>query len=610
MVKGLRNIITLVAGICLLLISYSAGAQEVTHTRAKLSFDMKDYEAAEKMYEQLYKKEPRNNEIYSEYLEVLLVNKEYKKARRIVDEQLELTHFSPVMYIDMGRVYIADGKEKKAEEQFNLALQSISGDDMLTQHMAQKFMEIERDDYALKTYERAGQILNNHFIYSGPMSRLYFKTGDLERAITTLLDASHSFFNGGIDEVKSTLLEYVGDDRKKISRAQKALIKKINEQPDNRYYSELLTWLYTQKGDWEGALMQVRALDEKYKEQGERILEFARYAVKEGENEFAIKAYNEMLEKGESYPFYSSVVNEVLGVKLKLLEENPDFTQEQVKALEKEFASFFEKYPQYYGFPVVQDYARLLAQFAGKPNEAIAVLEKAIEQPQTRKDFRGQCKLQLGDYYILIGKVWDASLIYSQVDKEFREDMLGEDARYRNAKVAYYMGDFDWANGQLSVLKASTSELIANDALYLSVLITENIPADSNLVPLKRFAYADLLLFQNKDKEAEQLLDSISTTYPEHPLKDDILMLRAKIASKHRDYTTALDYYKEVHEKHGKDVLGDDALFKMAEIYEQHLDDKKKAGEIYAQLILEYPGSTYIQLARKKVKELDPQVTL
>jgi tetratricopeptide (TPR) repeat protein len=252
----------------------------------------------------------------------------------------------------------------------------------------------------------------------------------------------------------------------------------------------------------------------------------------------------------------------------------------------------------------VQDYATLLARYADKPGEAISELETAITKPAARKDFVGQCKLQLGDYHTLLGNTWEASLIYTQVQKEFREDLLGEEARFRDAKLAYYRGDFDWANIQVSVLKASTSELIANDALYLSVLITENIPPDSNYVPLERFAYADLLLFQNKDREAEQVLDSIAKAFPEHPLADDIMMQRAKIARKRGDYPAALSYLQQIHKEHGKDVLADDALFTMAEINQNQLNKKEEAAKLYTQLIIEYPGSTYVQLARKKVKEL------
>src|SRR5690606_751148 len=154
--------------------------------------------------------------------------------------------------------------------------------------------------------------------------------------------------------------------------------------------------------------------------------------------------------------------------------------------------------------------------------------------------------LQLGDYFVLQGKVWDASLTYSQVDKAFKEDMLGEEARFRDAKLAYYRGDFEWANLQSSVLKASTSELIANDALYLSVLITENIPPDSNYVPLERFAYADLMVFVNKYDEAERILDSISKAFPKHPLADDIMMQRAKIAQKQADFTRAITFLQQI----------------------------------------------------------------
>ena len=153
------------------------------------------------------------------------------------------------------------------------------------------------------------------------------------------------------------------------------------------------------------------------------------------------------------------------------------------------------------------------------------------------------------------------------------------------------------------MLKASTTELIANDALYLSVLITENMP-DSVTDALSRFAYADLLLFQNKDKEAEELLDSIATAFPKHPLQDDILMLHARIAEKHRDYLKAISFYDRVTNKYGTDVLADDALFKTAQLYEQKLKRPEDAKRTYEDLVIRFPGSTYVQLARKRLAEL------
>ncbi len=596
--------------VLLVLLCTTAIAQPAAVDEAKMYFDMKQYDKAIDAYEKLYKADGLNVEVYSGYLDALLAAKEYKKAQSLVADQTRKKPNNSALFVDMGRVQIESGKEKNAQEYFDQAVNMLNGDDLLTQLVAKKFMELGRDDMALRTYQQAGVLLHNQYLYSGPMSRLYLKTGDFDNGISTLLDASKSFYNGGIEEVKNTLLDFLGDDRKKLVKAQKAIIKKINEQPDNPHYSDLLVWLYTQKDDWEGALIQVRALDERYQEQGERILEFARYAVKEEENDFALKAYGEILSKGREYPFYSSVINEMLGVKFRLQQNKPSFTEKEVSALAGEYQQFLDSFPDYYTFHVVQDYATLLATFAGKPEQAVELLEKVIALPGSRRDFVGQCKLQLGDYMILTGKIWDASLTYSQVQKEFREDILGEEARFRDAKLAYYRGDFDWANIQASVLKASTSELIANDALYLSVLITENIPPDSNYVPLQRFAHADLLLFQNQYDEAERILDSISTAFPDHPLADDLLMQRAKIAQKKLDYTKALAYLDQIHKNHGKDVLADDALFTMAEINEKYLDKKEEAGKLYAQLVIEFPGSTYVQLARKKVKELGATITL
>ncbi len=579
-------------------------AQTEDLSQARMLAEQQEYGKAKDIFKKLYKSNPADMDVYSGYLQLLLDTKDLKAAEKLVDEQDNIRQGNPTVFVDKGRVLLAQGKEKKAAEQFDRAVQLVNGDDIYTQQIANAFTAIGRDDYALKTYERARDLLHNPYLYSGPLIRLYTKNKEIDKAVYTLLEASPGQM-GGMEEVKATLLDLLGDDAKRLQQVQKALVKKINEQPENPYYPELLTWVYTQKDDWDGALIQVEALDARGRENGERFLEFAQLAVKEKQYEYAIKAYDEIIEKGKDKPYYSQALSEKLGVGFRQLQETPWHKAEDVAQLEKEYAAFLEEFPQFYGTHVSRDYATLEAQYAGNPQKGIDILKRTLQQPGIRRDAAGAAKLQMGDYYVLTGEVWEASLLYSQVDKEFREDALGEEARFRNAKLSYYRGDFEWAQGQLSVLKASTTELIANDALYLSVLITENIPPDSNLVPLRRFAYADLLLFQNKDVEAKALLDSISTAYPEHPLKDDIIMQRANIALKHLEYTDALSYLEQVYTKYGDDVLGDDALFKAAEINEKYLKMPEAAKRLYEKLVLTYPGSTYIQAARSRMATLD-----
>lgn len=596
---AIRRVIIFIA--LLLLSGVTAYAQFDPLTQARTLVAEKKYDEAISLYGKLYDQNPTDADVYGEYLNLLLQAKDYKKAEAVVNDQLEVRRHHPLVVIDLGRVYKESGKGKKANEKFEEAIIYINGEDLLTQQVANAFSRMGEDAYAIKAYERARELTRNPYTYASALTRLYGKTGEVDKAVATMLDAAAMQYAGNADDAKATLLEILGNDPKKLQQAQKALVKKINEQPENPFFAELLTWLYTQKDDWEGALIQVQALDTRNREDGRRLLDFARYAAKAKQYAYAQQAFDAIIEKGTSGPLYSMARAEKLNMALLQLQNDPAFTQAQAKALAQEYEAFLTEFPSYYPTKTLTDYALLEARYAGNPQHAVTLLQKAIDVPSTPRNFKAAAKLQMGDYHILLNQVWEATLLYSQVDKDFKEDALGEDARFRNAKLAYYRGDFAWAQEQLSVLKASTSELIANDALYLSVLITENITPDSNYVPIRRFAYADLLLFQNKDKEAEALLDSIATAFPQHPLNDDILLLKATLAQKHRDYAAALGYLQRIFEQYGKDVLGDDAVFRTAELYEQYLNKPQDAKKYYEQLIIDYPGSTYVQTARTRL---------
>lgn len=594
----------LLAGLFCAFLSSSLRAQSADSlaTVAHNLIEAKEWEQAGTILRKIYDVGSTNTDVYHDYLTVLLGQKDYKGAERLVNDQRSRTN-SPTLMIDLGHVFEASGKEAKAKEQYDAAIKSVNGDEMLAQQLVANFSAIGHDDYAVQVYERMRAIMQNPFLYSGPLSRLYAKMGDVPKAVDALLNGGPTPF-GGQDDTKAQLLELLGDDAGKLALAQKAIIRRINLQPENTYYADLLTWLYTQKGDWEGALLQLEALDERTNAGGQGLLQFAQQAEKEGQYEIAIKSLDAVVEMGTAKPYYSLAKAQRLTMGMHRLKANPAFTKEDVAALEQQYEAFFTEFPQYEASEIARDYAELEAQFNDNPKKGMEILRRAIAQPTASKEFSGKAKLQLGDYLILDGQIWEASLTYSQVDKAFREDYLGEDARFRNGRLAYYRGDFGWAQLQLSALKASTSELIANDALYLSVLITENTP-DSNTAALLLFSRADLLLFQNKDAAALKVLDSITTIYPKHPLQDDVLMLRATLAQKRHEFPKALEYLAAIIKDYGKDVLGDDAVFKTAEIYERALKDTQKAKEFYEQLIMDYPGSTYVQIARNRLAALN-----
>ena len=71
---------------------------------------------------------------------------------------------------------------------------------------------------------------------------------------------------------------------------------------------------------------------------------------------------------------------------------------------------------------------------------------------------------------------------------------------------------------------------MSNDAIDLSLLITDNFNLDTIFEPMEIYARADLLIMQRRFDDARLALDSISTNYPGHALEDEILIVLGDLA--------------------------------------------------------------------------------
>ena len=207
---------------------------------------------------------------------------------------------------------------------------------------------------------------------------------------------------------------------------------------------------------------------------------------------------------------------------------------------------------------------------------------------------------------VLKNDVWEALLYYGQVDKDYKHDEIGREAKFRTARSYYYEGEFEWAAAQLNILKAATTQLISNDAMQLALLIQDNsgFDTDSNTTPLLIYSRADLLEFQNHHAEALTTLDSIVKEFPGHSLTDEVWFKKAKIYESTGQLDSAVIYYADVVSNFPDDILADDALFSLAELQEYRLINKEKAMELYETLLQKYPGSLYAVDARKRFRTL------
>ena len=563
-----------------------------------------EFEKSAATYKQLLEYTPNETELLQGYYQSVLGLKDYKTAEKIIKQQLKANSNDLAAQFELAKLSKTLGDDKKFKKLTEKIISSLESNDQQIRKVASMFEKDDMVDLALATYEKGKSFQkDNPYLYAQELALIYSKKGDLEKATESLLDLYISRPDIG-EDVKASFQRMMDKPLKKEFLLKKVM-KRAAKEPENLAYPNLLSWLYIQQNDYENAFIQINAIDTRLNEQGRIILGFARVAFREKQYKAALMAYGVVIEKGNELPFYVQARSEKLTCLKEQLKYTPIYTKDDVKKITTQFAEFLEAYPAFKLKETLREYAELEARYSNDIDKAILLLSEIVKASNVDRAFRGRCKLEMGDYELVRNNIWESTLLYSQVDKEFKQDMLGEEARFKNAKLSYYTGDFKWSQGQLDVLKASTSELIANDALNLSVLITENNPpADSNTTPLLMFARADLLEFQNKDEEAIAILDSITTLFPKHPLLDDILMTRAEIATKKQDFSEAAMHLQKIVTDYADDILADDAIFTLAGINETFFSNKDEAKRLYEQIIIKYPGSTYVNQARKNFRRL------
>jgi tetratricopeptide (TPR) repeat protein len=384
-----------------------------------------------------------------------------------------------------------------------------------------------------------------------------------------------------------------------------ALLKRIQKHPEKLYFSEMLYWLAVQEKNFRLALSQAKAIDKRTGSDGNIVLELAKLCISNEEYDVAIDSYKYVLKKGKDNIYYLDARIGLLNARYQKITGSFDYTKKDLDELEKDYISVLDEYGRNATTIKVMEYlGHLQAFYLDQTDDAIDILNYAIQIPNASAMNIAQCKIELADILLFVGNVWDAKLLYSQVEKQFKNDPVGHLAKFKNAKLSFYIGQFDWAKAQLDVLKAATSKFIANDALQLSVLISDNIDTDSSTVALSMYAHADLLLYRNHDKEALEVLDSIFDLAANHPIFDEVLYKKAEIMIKEGKFNKAVDYLDEIVDKYSYDITADDAIFLLGELYEKHLNNKDKAMDYYQQLLTGYPASVYTARARKHFRYL------
>jgi tetratricopeptide (TPR) repeat protein len=568
-------------------------------------FQAKEFDKAAELYETLYDQKP-GQYYYTYYLYSLLEIRDYDKAEKLIRNQRKLEPNSVRYLVDLGYVSYREGDPEKAKKLYEEALKKLPAEQQQVMDLANAFISRGENEYAIRVYRKGRELLNNSYPFSFEMATVFERTGDIKRTIEEylyLLTTNPSYLKTIEDKLQNLLAN--DPDNTRNEEVRKALLTRVQKEPDNVAYSELMWWYSLQQKDFGMALIQAKSIDRRQKENGERLISLAQIAVSNEQYAVAEEAFRYVLSKGKENPFYGFARIELLNTRYLKTVTGPLPPAKDLAMLEQEFLSELAVSGENAGsVQMIINLAHLEAFYLGKPDEATALMGRALDLKDLKPQQRAQCKIEMADILLYFGDVWEATLLYQQVYTDFKYDVIGQTAKFKNAKLSFYIGEFKWAKAQADVLKAATSKLISNDAIALSLLVGENFDPDSGTVALSIYARADLLDYKNQPEAALKTLDSILILFDEHPIMDEMFFKKAEICLKIGRINEADSLLGLVATLFPDGILADSALMKRGEIRERYMNDKEGAMQYYQEILEKFPGSVYAVDARKRYRIL------
>ncbi|MFV0539981.1 MAG: tetratricopeptide repeat protein [Aestuariibaculum sp.] len=563
---------------------------------AKEYYKNGDYEKALIEYKKLFSKSSLNINYVLAIVDIHQQLEQYDEAENFLNQIMPRINY-PAFVVELGYNHQLKNDSVAATNFYNKALKSIEERPSYVFSVTNSFKKHALFNEAIKAYEIAMH-LKPDYNFSYQLAQLYGEQGKIEEMFNKYIDfviANPTSLNS----IKRPLNDFITEDATNGNNIllRKVLLKK-NQQAPHLIYNELLSWLFIQQKEYNKAFVQEKAIFNRNPESLSKIEELAEIATKEQNYNIAKDIFGFIVETAQDIDMVLNAELYLLQIEIKL-SNRKDYDK-----IDTKFQVLFSKYGLTVSTLQLQvAYVHFLAFYQNKAENAIVFLEKSLELPLNDMQM-ATVKLQLGDILVLREQFNKALIYYTQIQRNLKNSTISQMARYKVAKTSYYKGDFKWAESQLNILKSSTSQLIANDALDLKLLISDNKHEDSLQIALKSYAKADLLAFQNKNEAAITLLEQILKDHKTEPIVPQALFKQAQLFEVEKEFEKAIVNYQHIIDHYADSVLIDDTLFYLAEIYEKQLLQNEKAKALYEQIVFNHEASIYFVDARKRYRTL------
>jgi len=586
--KGMKNWIFI---LFLLISQVNFGQNE--YALAERYYRDGEYKKAVELFKVLFNKNPYNTTYLKRLTSSYQESSQFDTAEKLLKSRLLSNPNHTYLFVEIGYNYDRQHQKETAKIYYDKAIASIQKNSGMGGFIGRLFKENSLLDYAIAAYEKT-MLYNPTANYQFQVAQVYGEKGNFEKMFTSYINLIDENINA-LNTVQHYTSRYITDDKLNNNNIlfKRALIKKSVSNPKD-VWNTLLSWLFIQQKEYNKAFIQEKAL---FKRNPKNIVNIVRL----GYNSFENKAYNTSNNCFDFVLKNSPFIDQILIANLYTLKISIAKNQPNTDAL---FETVFGKYGKQSSTLKIQlEHADYLTFKKNKPEQAIAVLEHALKIASSKFQ-KAAIKIKLGEALVFIGNYNKALIYFSQVQTSIKNHPLAQQARFKVAQTSFFKNDFKWAFAQLKVLKASTTQLIANDALALFLIISDNQSKDSLDTGLKLYATADLLAFQNKNKQAIDTLQQVVTKFKGQKIEDEALYKQAHLFSKTNQFEKAITNYNQIITLDKEGVFVDDAIYQIAEIYNSKLNNTEKASEYYQKIIFDHPSSIYLVEARKKYRKL------
>lgn len=559
-------------------------------------FDKGEFEKAIISYEDLLKSQPANSFYFQKLVESHQQMQHFDVAEKLIQERLD-RYKQALLLVELGYNFQLKKDTSKANKYYDQAVEKIKENPSNVYTIANAFEKKTLLDYALQSYKLAVSI-EPKMNFNYQMAVLYGQSGKTDLMIETFLDESFANPNSTI-MIQNQLSRFMNDEAEESfnTSLRKSLLLRAQKNQDI-FWNQFLSWFFVQQKEYSKAFIQEKAIYRRDPESFSNIVNLAQLALEENEEETAQEIFGFVLENTQDQDLQILANYYLMEAKIKKApEKNYPAIKAELDLLVKKFGIT----PYSLQLQILQ--AHYTTFNMKNPEEGKTILKRTLELPLNKYQ-TADVKMELADILLYEEKFNQALIYYSQIEEDLKNDPVGHEASLKAAKTSYFKTDFEWALKQFKELKSASTQLIANDALELFLLINDNTVADSTQVGLKKFARGDYLLYQNKNKEALEQFQAILKEYKGQEIEDETLLRIGQIYEKLGDYASALSNYQSIIDNHKEGIYIDEALYFSAEIYNKQLKDIEKAKSLYEQVLFNHEDSIYFIDARKKFRQL------